>query len=195
MSQETYLNRLWNALLGRACAPITAPPAKIAPAASAAPMVTPSVSAPTAELEARLSARETELRQRDDQIGAMKREYAALEAARAEAAALGGTEQLEKLFRKVCGPLSNLATLVAAVRHGKEVAPADMADLVDDLGKQLTAAGLEAIGQAGQAAEFDVALHQRMSGSTVHPGTPVVVQIPGYRLGERILQKAMVTAK
>jgi molecular chaperone GrpE (heat shock protein) len=33
-----------------------------------------------------------------------------------------------------------------------------------------------------------------MSGGAVHAGTAVTVQLPGYRLGEKILLKAMVTA-
>jgi molecular chaperone GrpE (heat shock protein) len=33
-----------------------------------------------------------------------------------------------------------------------------------------------------------------MSGGAVHAGSPVTVQLPGYRMGERVLMKAMVSA-
>jgi hypothetical protein len=34
-----------------------------------------------------------------------------------------------------------------------------------------------------------------MSGGTVHLGTPIIVRLPGYRMGEKVLMKAMVTTK
>ena len=170
----TYFTRLLNALLGR-------------DVSTAAPSDTVSGS--------RLATLEMDLRDRDEQIARMKREYAALEADRQRAASTAGQEQMEKLLRKVCGPLSNLSTLAAAARAGKEVSAADMAGLVTNLEKQLAAAGLQCIGEPGAPADFDVALHQRMSGGAVHPGTSVTVQIPGYKLGEKVLQKAMVSAK
>lgn len=143
----------------------------------------------------RLAVLEMDLRERDEQIVRMKREYAVLEVERQQAATTAGQEQLEKVLRKVCGPLSNLSTLAAAVRAGKEVSAADLAGLVVNLEKQLAAAGLHPIGETGASSGFDVALHQRMSGGAVHPGTPVTVQIPGYKLGDKVLQKAMVSAK
>jgi molecular chaperone GrpE (heat shock protein) len=85
--------------------------------------------------------------------------------------------------------------LAAAARAGKDVAAKDMAALVADVEKQLAAAGLHVIGTPGEASAFDVSLHQRMSGGDVHGGKPVVVRIPGYKLGEKVLQKALVTAK
>src|SRR5665213_1504623 len=137
MSQETYLKCLWNAFLGRPGSLTSVVPA--VPVTPAVPVPPPKEPTAFTNMEARLLALEAELRQRDDQIVAMKREYAQLDTARTQAKALGGTEELEKLFRKICGPLSNLATLMAAVRSGKEVVPSDAADLVDDLGKQLAA--------------------------------------------------------
>jgi molecular chaperone GrpE (heat shock protein) len=175
----TYFQNLWAALLGR-----PSPPTGGLPAGTS-----------EADLRARIASLELDLRQRDGQIAQMKREYSALEAARARAEATGGQEQLEKLLRKLCGPLASLSTLAAAAKAGKDVSAADMAGLVSDLEKQLTAYGLKPIGEAGEQTSFDVAAHQRMSGGTVHAGSLVVVRLPGYRFGEKVLQKAMVTAK
>jgi molecular chaperone GrpE (heat shock protein) len=152
-------------------------------------------SASEAELRARAASLELDLRQRDEQIAQMKREYGALEAARARAEAAGGQEQVEKVLRKLCGPLASLSTLAVAAKGGKDVSAADMAGLVADLERQLASLGLKAIGVAGEQTAFEVAAHQRMSGGAVHAGAPVVVRLPGYRFGERVLQKAMVTAK
>ena len=90
--------------------------------------------------------------------------------------------------------MANLATLTAAAEAGQEVEAGDLIHLLRSLEKELHRAGLESIGRVGEQAGFDVACHQRMSGGAVHAGTPVTVQLPGYRLGEKILLKAMVSA-
>ncbi len=45
----------------------------------------------------------------------------------------------------------------------------------------------------GEEAPFDTRVHQRMSGADVLDGQPVAVRFVGYRLGETILVKAMVS--
>ena len=77
---------------------------------------------------------------------------------------------------------------------GREVAATDLTQLVRAVEGELIRAGLARIGDVGQRAGFDVALHQRMSGGDVHPGTTVTVQIPGYRFEQKVLMKALVTA-
>ena len=47
----------------------------------------------------------------------------------------------------------------------------------------------------GGQVQFAVAGHQRMGGGGVKPGTPVNVRLPGYRFGEKVLIKAMVSAE
>ena len=179
MPGKNYFGRLTQAILGQGSA------------------VSSSLSADAdeAELRARVASLELDLRQRDEQISQMKREYGALEAAHGKARDIAGQEQLEKLLRKLCGTLASLSVLSVAARQGKDVSPADMAGLVADLEKQLASFGLKSIGQPGEHSVFDVSAHQRLSGGSVHAGSPVVVYLPGYRLGEKVLQKAMVTAK
>lgn len=175
---KTYLRNLFNALLGRSVA---------------SPRYQSEV-AGEAELRARVAALELDLRERDEQVAQMRREYSALEAARARAEAVGARGELEKLLRKLCGPLASLSTLAAAAKAGKDVRATDMADLVAELEKQLRSVGFSAIGQPGEQVVFDVAAHQRMSGGTVYAGSRVVVRLPGYRFGDKVLQKAMVTS-
>jgi molecular chaperone GrpE (heat shock protein) len=175
-----YWRRVWMAVTGQQ--EPSAPP-------------TTSMDISEAELRSRVAALELELRERDMRIEEMKREYAALQAARDRAVAAGGQEELEKMLPKLAGPLSNLVTLAVAAKAGKTVSSADMAGLVEDVESSLAAWGFQRLGEPGATTEFDVAAHQRMSGGSVRAGTPVVVRIPGYRFRERMLLKAMVTAK
>lgn len=147
-----------------------------------------------ADLRARVASLEMDLAERDRQIAEMRSEYGTLELAKERAAAGAGQEELEKLFKRLSGTLANLAALRAMAESGQEVEAGDLLSLVRSLEKELIRAGLEPIGQVGQATEFDVASHQRMSGGAVRAGTPVTVQLPGYRLGQRVLMKALVSA-
>ncbi|MBP7053731.1 MAG: nucleotide exchange factor GrpE [Phycisphaerae bacterium] len=174
----TYFRGLWQALRGRSgLMPVAAD------------------GMPEATLRARIAGLELDLRERDERLEQVKKEYGALQVERDRATAGAGQEQTERLLRRLCGPLSNLVMLAEANRAGKDVLVTDMAQLVADLEKQLATAGLERIGAAGEQTPFDVAVHQRMSGGAVRPGGTVTVRIPGYRLSDKILQKAMVTAK
>ena len=98
-------------------------------------------------------------------------------------------------MKKLSGPLSNIAVLRDAATAGEEVRVDDLLRLVTSLEKVLTRAGLEVIGHAGDATRFDSALHQRMSGGRVSDGVRVKIEVPGYRLRERVLQKALVSAE
>ena len=147
-----------------------------------------------AQVRAQAAALQLDLAERDRQMAEMRAEYGTLHAAKQWAAADAGQDQLERLFKKLAGPLANLAVLTAAVEAGQEVEARDLVQLLKSVERELHRAGLEPIGRVGQRAQFDVASHQRMSGGAVHAGTPVTVQLPGYRSGEKILLKAMVSA-
>jgi molecular chaperone GrpE (heat shock protein) len=169
----SYLARLCAALLGRE-----------------------TTAAPASPLSAPLkSALELDLRERDERIAAMQREYAQLLQEKERAATEAGGEQMERLFKKLCGPLATLSTLAHAARADQPVEAREIADLVVSVEKALHAFGLEPIGEPGAEMPFEVALHQRMSGGAPHGGEHVRVRLPGFRLGQKVLQKAMVTGK
>ncbi len=136
-----------------------------------------------------------ELKERDQRIEQMRAEYAALQAARERAGAEAGQDQLEKLFKRLAATLGNLNVLTAMAEAGREVEAGDLIQLIRGLEKELLRAGLEPIGTVGEKTLFAVASHQRMSGGAVRDGVPVTVQIPGYRMGEKILSKALVSAR
>src|SRR5271157_5134062 len=177
-----YARRLWAALLGRDLERI--PP----------PLAEPQgpVDEQLARLRAQVAGLEMDLRERDQRLEQMKSEYTQLQGARERATGDAAREQLERLFKKVAGPLSNLAALSAMARKGQEVEAGDLLQLIDSVEKELGRAGLELIGPVGAQVPFDSACHQRMSGGAVSNGLPVTVNIPGYRFAGKVLQKAMV---
>lgn len=181
-----YWKRLWSALLARKMPPMAAGPPQVEAARPDEQL---------AVARARIAALEMELAERDQQIDRMRSEYAVLQADKERASAGAGQEQLEKLFKRLAGSLGNLAVLTAMAEAGREIEVGDIVQLVKALGEELTRFGLEPVGKVGEQTLFDVACHQRMSGGTVGPGTPVIVQIPGYRLGQKILTKALVSAR
>jgi len=136
-----------------------------------------------------------DLAEREKQMEQMRSEYATLELSSQRALSGVGQEQLEKLFKKLAGSLANLTALTTMAEAGREVEVTDLTQLIRGLEKELARAGLEPIGQPGEQTLFETSYHQRMSGGAVQSGIPVTVHIPGYRLGEKVLLKAMVSTR
>jgi len=175
--QSGYIHRLFAAILGRDVSPgggeETGDPAR---------------------LQATIAALRLDIEERDERIAAMRREYEQLETSKERSTASAGEEELTVLMKKLSGPLSNIAVLRDAAAAGEDVKVDDLLHLLASLEKVLARAGLEVIGHSGEASHFDPAVHQRMSGGSVSDGIAVKIEVPGYRLGERVLQKALVSA-
>jgi molecular chaperone GrpE (heat shock protein) len=186
MQKTGILKRLWGALMGRNAPPTEVPSPRVEPGPP---------DEERAQLLARVASLEMELRERDRRIEQMRAEYATLQAAKARAGAEAGQDQLEKLFKRLAGTLGNLNVLTAMAEAGREVDTGDLIQLIKGLEKEFGRAGLEPIGAVGEKTLFAVASHQRMSGGAVHDSVPVIVQVPGYRLGAKILIKALVSAR
>ena len=185
----SYFKQLVNAILGKAQPPMQIEPPQPPPSAV---RLAPEQALPESS---RIAALEMDLRERNERIAAMQKEFTNLEEAANRSAAGAGAEQLEQLFKRLSAPLSNLDALLAIADEGREVTVGDLANLVRSVERQLKAAGLERVGEVGAQLPFDLVLHQRMSGGAVSEGAAVTVRTPGYRFGEKILLKAMVTAK
>ena len=142
-----------------------------------------------------IAALELELRERDAKIASMQREYAAAESKARDGAESGAKQELQRVFKKLAPGLANLHALAALSEAGRDVAAADLVSLFRSLEKALRALGLEPVGHPGDTLPFDVAIHQRMSGGMVSAGQPVTVRAPGYRFGDTVLLKAMVSSK
>lgn len=152
-------------------------------------------SAGDAQLRSRIASLEMDLREREQRIQTMQKEYELLDGDKQRAISDSSQQQLEKLLKKLTGPLSNAAMLSTAVQGGQQVDVKDLIVLFNDIEKELARFGLQKMGVPGEHTTFDTAIHQRLSGSSVSAGTPVTVRIPGYRLNDRILLKVMVTTR
>ncbi len=176
MSVKRYFARLVSALLGRET-------------------LIAGVEGSNASVQARIALLEMDIKERDKRITEMQKEYANLQVAQEKATAGAGREEIKNLCKRLVGTLSNLDVLVSLEKSGREVAVKDLIELILSLEKELGRIGLEKIGTVGMETGFDPVFYQRMSGGSVRAGIPVVVRIPGYRMGEKILLKAMVTAQ
>lgn len=189
-TKSVYFPRLMAALFNRnfaASGPEPAPIPEISPPAVEPPPATAS-SAEAARLR-------LDLEERNQRIASMQKEYETLEAARRRAASEAAAEQEEKVIKSLLRPLSNLATLMDLADSGNEIAVSDLVALGRSLEKELGRFGLERIGRTGEHIAFDPTLHQRMSGGTVAAGDDVAIAVPGFRLGSKVLTRAMVTSR
>ena len=100
-----YWKRLWAALLGRDMAP---------PAPEAAPADEQLVA-----VRAKAAATEMDVRERDERIEAMRREYEALKADRDRGVRDAGRDEVERMLKKLTGPLSNLMALTELAEAGR----------------------------------------------------------------------------
>lgn len=145
------------------------------------------------DLRNRVASLELDLRQKDGEIAALREEYERLrqqgERERASAANAG----FDALARRLAPLLAQLATMEAM--SGGERAPRleDVFKLFGMLEKTLAEGGLARIGAVGEEAAFDTRRHQRMSGAEVDDGDRIRVRFIGYRMGENVLLKAMVS--
>lgn len=153
----------------------------------------PSPAVPAADPRNRTAGLELDLRERDAELARVRGEYERLrtqaETDRAAAAGAG----LDALARRLAPLLSQLATIQALAEGGRSLRIDDVLKLFAKVERVLGEAGLTRIGAVGEQTRFDTRVHQRMSGADVDDGNPVSVRFVGYRLGETILLKAMVS--
>jgi len=149
--------------------------------------------ADAASPQARLAALELDRREREAELGRVRAEYGNLAARAEKDHDSAAAEGFEALARRLAPLLSQLATMQSLQAEGREVRPRDVLTLFGKLERVLGEAGLTRIGAVGEEARFDTRLHQRMSGLDVADGDSVVARFVGYRLGESILLKAMVS--
>lgn len=145
------------------------------------------------DLRNRVASLELDLRQKDDEIAALREEYERLrqqgQRERGSAASAG----FDALARRLAPLLSQLATMEAMA--GGERAPRleDVLKLAGMLEHVLTENGLMRIGTVGEETAFDARWHQRIGGGEVDDGDSIRVRFIGYRMGENVLLKAMVS--
>lgn len=141
----------------------------------------------------RIAALELDLRGRDAELARVREEYERLrEHAERERAGAAGAG-FDALARRLAPLLSQLATMQALAEGERPLRAEDVLKLFGKIERVLAETGLARIGAVGEQAAFDTRVHQRMSGADVRDGDPVTLRFVGYRLGERILVRAMVS--
>ncbi|CAK0777420.1 molecular chaperone GrpE [Gammaproteobacteria bacterium] len=145
-------------------------------------------------LHIRVANLELDVRERDEEIHRLRQEYDRQREwsmrQQTEAAAMG----FEVLARQLAPLLSQMATMKNLVDADRSVRVGDILKLFGKVEQVLVTAGLTRIGTIGVTVPFDTQLHQRMNGADFGDNDPVVVRFVGYRLGEAILCKAMVSS-
>ncbi|MDO8812570.1 MAG: nucleotide exchange factor GrpE [Gallionella sp.] len=142
----------------------------------------------------RVASLELDLRQKDDEIAALREEYGRLrqqgERERGSAASAG----FDALARRLAPLLSQLATMESMASGERAPRLEDVFKLFDMLEKVLAEDGLMRIGTVGEETAFDSRWHQRIGGAEVDDGDRIRVRFIGYRMGENVLLKAMVSS-
>lgn len=174
MNPMKRLSLAWKALTG----PMPEP--------APVPTVPPTVPEDENTLRSRLLGMEQELE-------VCRKEIERVRESAGAAATADAREELKDAFKRVAGPLSQLAAMRAAVEGGIELKPKDVLALAKSVETALERAGLKSLGRVDELTGFDPRHHQRMSGGDVKEGDRVKVQFPGYALAEDTLLRALVT--
>jgi molecular chaperone GrpE (heat shock protein) len=144
----------------------------------------------TAEAEAaRLRLELEETRQR---LAALRRDLEAEKAGRADAVQTALAARLEPVLGDAASLLGQLALQSRLLDEGKPVGPRDVMALAQGLAQAFERLGLTPLAMMGETVAFDPAQHDPLTGPAPKPGQPVVVRIPGYRLGPQLLSKSFV---
>ncbi len=142
---------------------------------------------------ARIAALELDLREREAELARVREEYGRLGGQADRDRAGAAAEGLGGLAKRLAPLFSQLATMQSLAEAGRELRCADVLKLFGKVASVLGEAGLARIGTVGEQIPFDARLHQRLSGADVQDDSVVAVRFVGYRLGETIVLKAMVS--
>ena len=145
--------------------------------------------------EATIAALRLDLDERDRRIAALLKEAEAAGRAAPAEAESAAAERMNKFLRKLAPLLAQADAMRQFAAEGRPLKAEDAFALVARIEKTMAEEGVERIGAAGEETVFDSRLHQRMSGGDVSDGAAVKVRFAGFRQGERILSKAMVSRK
>jgi hypothetical protein len=135
-----------------------------------------------------------QLQAREEQIEAIRSEYAALKAQHGAGNPDWARAQRLALFRQLQPVVTQLPSLQAAVQQGADVTARDVIELLAPLGLMLEDMGFERIGEAGAEIPYDPARHH-LAGAGAQDaaaGEPVRVRYVGFTLDGEVVCKAEV---
>lgn len=145
------------------------------------------------DMRNRVASLELDLRQKDEEIAALREEYERLREQGTRERDSAARAGFGALARRLAPLLAQLATMESLA--GGERAPRleDVLKMFDMLEKVLAEDGLVRIGAVGEETSFDARWHQRIGGAEIDDGDRIRVRFVGYRMGENVLLKAMVS--
>jgi molecular chaperone GrpE (heat shock protein) len=146
------------------------------------------------QAESEAAALRLDLNEAKKQIEALARELAVERSARADAVDAAAAARLEPVLADLSTVMAQLAVQSHLIDEGKPVGAKDVMALAQKLVRTLEKLGLVSFGAPGEETTFDPALHQVLGGGSPSIDAIVVIRMPGYRLGKKTLQKAMVEA-
>lgn len=151
-----------------------------------------------ADDDALLAARADVARQRlradeaEARAANLHRELDAERQSRAWAVATAVDARLDPVLADAASLLGQLALQASLLAGGKPVGARDVMALAQRLAVVFERLGLVALGAPGERVAFHAEQHQPFGGTALPPGAVVVIKVPGYRLGERVVRKSLV---
>lgn len=139
-----------------------------------------------------LAAARMELGETREALRREQSRVAAAQQAQAEAVAQSVETRLARLFSAIAAPLSQLQTQAYLLAEGRPLQATDVMTLAMQLAQAAQDCGLEPVGSPGESLAFEPQTMQPLGEGPLQPGAQVTVRFVGYRLGGRVVHKALV---
>lgn len=145
-------------------------------------------------LSQQLQSARLELEAAQRALNALTIEMEMLRARQGEQVRESAGTQLEAVLKDAAGPSAQLITQAYLLeQQGKPVQARDILNVARRLLRALEKHGLTIEGQPGDSVAYDPDRHTPLSAdSSLHPGQPVTVRIPGASLSGKVLARAAV---
>lgn len=148
----------------------------------------------TLSIKSKIGALELDIKEKEEEIAAIKKEYDILKNDTKQAIEGTNTKAFERVYKELTNPLSQLLAMKRFIESGRDLATEDIFKVVDQIITGIQGQGVKMIGNTGKTVCFDSSLHQPAGTEGIMEGDEVQIRFVGFRLGETILKKAMVSS-
>ena len=140
-----------------------------------------------------LEHKENELRERNEVIANMKKEYKTLRESSESAAQYAVIQERLRIYQSVSQLLINYPTAQKRVALHPDLKAKDLMGMLKPLDKMMGEMELQAIGEPDEIVPFDPALHiPAQMDAKFEEKMPVTILFRGYRMQDNLLDKAKV---
>ncbi|MBU1488135.1 nucleotide exchange factor GrpE [bacterium] len=126
---------------------------------------------------------------------ALKRELKHERAARGDTVKAAIAQRLRPMLTEAASIMAQLALQSRLIEEGKPVGARDVMALAQGLVRVFEKQGLASFGEVGAETDFNPAQHQPLGGPAPGAGAKVVVRVQGYKLGSKVVKKALVEGR